>query len=412
LESDYDTQLADLKKAERHYRENNSKADAELIKQRLAFNQLFQGQLRVRKLDYAAAREPLGNALVMFKDLQHSKLPAKETHKLMRYEADTHHELGRAHLGLGMASTRGSVKLFKDAERQFASGLELRHRLQDEVVRQDGDEQFIERDLARSYGFLGDLHLQVGQLDKAIAEYDSSLKFRTELYEINRMEPEIRFQYARGLANFAEVEMVQRRHLLQTIQRVEQATKVQEDLFKDFPTIPEFRSDLAWTLLQLAELELAAAMNPEEGEMLTKEQRIEKARSSAEKAKLKVLSGSGSNAADPLTIRLKAYANLLIAESLLESDPKGAVTRAEEAKTQMKGLEDLQHEEYFKLAVIDAILGQKSDAMFNLKLAVETGSKQVERFQIHSKLGLKKVLESPPDRETFDGLIKQMGGNP
>ncbi len=412
LESEYDTQLADLKKAENQYRNPATKpSDPAIIKRRLAFNQLFQGRLHVRKLDFSAAREPLGNSLSLFRELQHSSLSSKEIHKLLRYEADAHHELGRAHLGL--ANSNGSIKFFKDAERQFTSGLELRHRLQNEVVRIDGDEHlYIESDLARSYGFLGDLHLQVGQLDKAIAEYDSSLKFRAELYEINRMEPEIRFQFARGLANFGEVEMVQRRNLMLTIERVERATRVQEDLFKDFPTIPEFRSDLAWTLLQLAELELAAAVNPESGDTLTKEQRFDKARGYAEKAKLKVLSGNGSNAVDPLTIRLRSYANLLLAETLLDVDVGGANSRAEEARLQMKGLGNLPHDEYFKLGVIDAILGQKSDAMFNLKLAVEKGNRQVERFRIHSHLGLKKILELPANLEAFNGLIKEMQGNP
>ena len=79
---------------------------------------------------------------------------------------------------------------------------------------------------------------------------------------------------------------------------------------------------------------------------------------------------------------------------------------------QVKSLGDLQHDEYFKLAVIEAILGQKSDAMFNLKLAVEKGNRQVERFRIHSNLGLKKILDVPANHETFNGLIKEMQGNP
>src|SRR5262249_14112806 len=128
-----------------------------------------------------------------------------------------------------------------------------------------------ERDLARSWGYLGDLYCAQGNITKANQAYEESKKIRAQLYRNQPDDPEHGFQYARVLANFCELEGSYRVDLQNGITELPAADAIRQDLPDALPDVANFRIDLASTKATLAELYLFAAQDDSSraGELLT-----------------------------------------------------------------------------------------------------------------------------------------------
>lgn len=138
----------------------------------------------------------------------------------------------------------------------------------------------IRRTLARAYGYRGDAHRFLGDVEEAAADYEESLKIRREMADGSvpgsDNSIETRFQLARGYCNFGVLirdfsDMVSpttefddrpRRegetnedYVLRVF--IPEALRIQENLLKNGDK--RFTDDLVWTLNVAAELYLSAA---------------------------------------------------------------------------------------------------------------------------------------------------------
>lgn len=356
---------------------------------RLARNRLAQARLFLRKQNYKQAATLLKEAVTQFDGLQKSSPAADQLRTLIRYEADAHHELGRCFMGMVN---------YDEAERRFNAGRDLRVDLSKNVDLGHAEREAVNRDLARSYGFLGDLYLSRGQSDMAIHAYNASLDLRKDLYETHRRDAETCFQYARGLANFGDAELVRERDMKDTIAKLQGATDLQKNLVSDYPHDSEFKSDYARTLLMLAELDMADHIADAAGN------RFENAQKLIRESKTLMLTD-----ANPANQSLIARANMLLAETLLDSDSNADEARsfAAEAESQLD-IRSSKPDELFMLAVIHAIRGQKNKAKEDLDLSVVQGNKYIRRLQIHRQLGLTAIDKTDAEVQEFDRLLQRM----
>lgn len=410
LETDINLQLVDLRKAEQQYSECLTLHDDQPgIGTRLACNQLAQARLQIGRREFNEATALLKSAISQFRNGQKQSVESKDTLNLKRYEADARHEMGRAYHGVARSSGRKSD--VQTAEDQYNASLMLRKELKLDVPgASEAERDNVDRGLARSYAVLGNLHLESGDVVEALRNYGESIRLRENLYKMHPRDAEACLQYARGLANFAKVELVRDEDLKNAIAKLETATAVQHSLVNDFPNMLEFTSDLAVALLQLAELRLAAAFHSEMSTNVTKEERFKGASEAAEKVVVLLTKNESAAFSDPTTVVALGSAKLLLAEMSIETNPNTANRFATQALEHFMGLrkETLGHGEYFKLALARAILNRPEEAMLDLDIAVEKGCNTVQQFLIHRNLGFRKTLESESCRAKFDGLIKVM----
>ncbi|MBS0202282.1 MAG: serine/threonine protein kinase [Planctomycetes bacterium] len=395
LNPDLELQLQDWQKAEQLYESVAHPSAGNDSPLRLARNRLAQARLMLRQQYFEHAATLLKAAVTQFESLQQANPPADELRALVRYEADAHHEMGRCYMAMAN---------YDEAERRFNAGRDLRIKLSQNLNASRAEREQINRDLARSYGFLGDLYLRRGQSEMAVDAYNDSLVLRKDLFEKHRRDAETCFQYARGLANFGEVELVQERNLTDAIAKLQEAANLQKGLVSDYPNDSEFKSDRAATLLSLAELEIALSVTS----AAPAETRFENAQKQIRDAKTLMLADQAANPNNPSNSQLIARADLLLAETLLDVNPDDARRFAAEADAQLKGLKSQEYDELFILAVIHAMLGQEVKAKEELDLSVERGNKSVRRLQIHRKLGLRTIDNTDAEIREFDERIQRM----
>jgi serine/threonine-protein kinase len=134
-----------------------------------------------------------------------------------------------------------------DALAAYERGRQLRRELLDEKPTSD----IYRRDLARSYGYAGDVELDLGQLPEADRSYWESHRLREPL---NR-DAEDRMQLARSWSNFGLFQ-VRGRAYSTAIEFFEKSRKIQRELVDQAPAFTEYRSDLAGTLCRIGELKI------------------------------------------------------------------------------------------------------------------------------------------------------------
>ena len=116
----------------------------------------------------------------------------------------------------------------------------------------------IQRQLARAYGYLGDVYFRQDDPPRADQAYTRSHELRQQLTDPTRtktIEAEDRFQLARSYGNFARMQTYFRLHQT-AIHFHEQALRLQEKLVEDQPRVPAYVLDLVETLHRIAELRL------------------------------------------------------------------------------------------------------------------------------------------------------------
>jgi len=122
----------------------------------------------------------------------------------------------------------------------------------------------VQRQLARAYGYLGDVYFRQDDPPQADQAYTRSHELRRQLTDPARsktIEAEDRFQLARSYGNFARMQTYFRLHQT-AIHFHEQALRLQEKLVEDQPRVPAYVLDLVETLHRIAELRLLENENP------------------------------------------------------------------------------------------------------------------------------------------------------
>jgi tetratricopeptide (TPR) repeat protein len=158
--------------------------------------------------------------------------------------AEVHHNLGVFYLGIGQVD---------QALRSFETG----RGIGEQLLRDRPDDPRILTDLARSHGFIGDLLLAAGRLDAAEDAYDRSHEIRLKLARSSPQNPVLQFELARSFTNLARLGR-QNGRLDDALDSYRESIAILESLDADRADLREFRGDLAWTCNQLGTLLLEA----------------------------------------------------------------------------------------------------------------------------------------------------------
>ncbi|HVC97790.1 MAG TPA: protein kinase [Pirellulales bacterium] len=374
----------------------------------LAKIQLSQARARLQRGDYLAAREPLDGAKRALDELSGSR---QGDTTLLRYLAEADHSLGEFYLQLHAHGNDHQVLL--QADEFFQESKDLRAQLVERTRK--AEKLSHQRDLARSVGYLGDLYLRQGRVELARHDYEESLALRRDIFQRDP-NPEQRFQYARGLANFGELERDYGGDFDGALTKLRTALAVQEKLADEFDEVERFQTDLGATLNLMAELHLFAAID----EADKADQHYEATRGFAERAaKLygRFCDGAG---AQPKQASRQSVLGLVTSKVMLalaerSVNPTESVNRAVEAETLVGRLlgaeETLNLHELLALAMARSLEGDplKLPAAWSaLDEAIERGQHAVDRIERHRALGFKTLADSPDWAGKFVALVKQL----
>ncbi|MDX1968665.1 MAG: serine/threonine-protein kinase [Planctomycetaceae bacterium] len=367
---------------------------AEARAARLAHLNLSRGRLLTARKDFEEAGHVLAEAAAAIEKLC---AQAPNDNGLLRELAEVNHCLGEVDL---YWQKPGSVRYqrLRDSQRYFERSRDLRTML---IARSQGAElDHYNRDLARSYGYLGDLLLDQGEITQAEDNYVQSKNLRERLYKSNPKDPEHRFQYARGLGNFGTLELDFKGDLAHAIDVVQQALEIQSKLVADFEEVPTFRSDLGYYQNVLAELYLLESANHPEYVALCRQtvKAAEKTYSDLYKS-----SGQSSNPQG-----LQGLARSLVTRAALQQLESSAgapqpanesaevlAKRAESYLLQSTGEPLLRSADLVTLAFARSLQGEPEAALETLQNAVNSGENGYYRFERHRTVALKAVADHP-----------------
>lgn len=386
-----------------------------LVGWRLARNALLRGRVLVDRHDDRA--EPLlHEAIETITALPGDAdgRPITPTDRKLRL-ADAHHELGRWYLwrrdnqaaGGGPAT---SVDLFDLARTHFTAALDLREELYDRGTADgsEGGRRTVTGDLARSHGFIGDLDVRQGRLADARGHYERSLRYRRELYESRPSHIDYAFQYARGLANFAELERIRRSDLEQTIARLDEARLIQTKLVGDYRHFTPFHDlvakDLARSRLALADLRVMMAAGLPENEAAAL---LDLAAADAAAAR-KVIEALPDGVTD--VDRILRSCRVAEAEALARSNPARAGELARDALAELKPLRLARKlnnpADEWNLALASAVVGDVDESAEALERWVRRGG--TSTAQVESRFADEGVLVPIRDRADVQAALKTL----
>ncbi len=222
------------------------------VRLRLGLSLTEQGNLLfdLGRLDKAEAI--YRNALVQLEDARNivaaePDLPARKPvgDGVSKSIAEVNHRLGT------LLQSRGKRK---ESLEEFKRALAIRTAL---IAGNKNDKEF-ERDLARSYGYQGDVELELGLNTEAETSYWKSHEIRKRLYKREPVTPdevEAAFQYARSLQNFGNYH-VRTRNFATARHFFTQTEAIQKDVLQKESDNLDYISDLAATQIRLAEMGL------------------------------------------------------------------------------------------------------------------------------------------------------------
>ncbi len=127
--------------------------------------------------------------------------------------------------------------------------------LREQLVRERPNDRAIIRDLARSYGYIGDVELDLGRFTDAEASYRKSHELRQRLAEDRVADIESRFQFARSFGNFANLH-IQNREYDKAETAYRQSLLIQDEVAKQDRSVADYQFDRIYSLTRLAELKL------------------------------------------------------------------------------------------------------------------------------------------------------------
>jgi tetratricopeptide (TPR) repeat protein len=289
------------------------------FRQYLARTLLLRGQVLAATGQKADARKDYEAARGLLEKLR------EEDPNQVAYQRD----LAETFHWLAVVCARDETKEGRQQAKQFYErALVLRQPLAEgKGTRQDRTE------LARTYGYLGDLLMAMNELGDADTAYWQSHRLRKELAEEDRDNGEARFELARSWNNFANYQM--RVRALDTAEHfLEESLKIREDLVTTNPSVSDYRRDLAGAYNRLAELKLIRAGTTRD------KKRCEEAHQAAEKAE-SIYRGLEKTRSINTSQGL-AESLLLLARGCLDGSPGEARKFLSEAKPFLQEVEKQQ----------------------------------------------------------------------
>ena len=295
-----------------------------------------------------------------------------------RLQAETHHLLGEAFLQ--------DQNRYAESRAHFLKSIEIRERLKEEY----NDDSAL-RDLARGYGYLGDVEVRLYQLEQAQTSYQQSLEYRRRLYQESDNH-EHAFQYGRGLTNFGRLALGYGTTCPDLNQKLREALDIQSRLAQMGDQ--RFIRDYVSTLLLTAELKLLGAIDVEDGSpepvLPAAEQLLEQAQQS-----LPRLDQASTTSSDGLCQVL-----LALMEKLRQNSTHSQ-THARQAIKLLTdgdkyGYDNLDRNSVVVYALGKAILGEPDAAQGALRRAVQLGNNEYSRFERHLCCGGLTSLANDP----------------
>jgi tetratricopeptide (TPR) repeat protein len=359
----------------------------------MQYNEQARALLTAAAESYQRLREQLPSDTARLRE-QHTAL--------LRDLAEAHHCLGEAWYSRDDEETRAEA--LKKAEEHFNLGKQIRMDLIKETA--GAARHDLERDVARSLGYLGDLYLAQGKVPEATEAYEGSLDRRKRLYD-NSHDPEHRFQYARGLANFGTLDVGYRGEFSMALDRLKEAIELQRALTREFPDVGKFSRDLAATLTTQAELLLLAA-----GKETDPAQAVEYRRQGLEAAAAAaaIYRPGGQRSVDREHISGLAL-NLVTTAALQSNDPAKSQQLAAQAESLLLTLasEDGQlRSDLVTLALARSLQGRGDSAIIALKEAVRRGENTAERVERHSACGFRALATHSRLGPQFQDLCEKV----
>jgi tetratricopeptide (TPR) repeat protein/tRNA A-37 threonylcarbamoyl transferase component Bud32 len=179
--------------------------------------------------DLQLARERFHEALRLIGPLSSiTDSSGKLTYK--RLEAEVLHSLASLH----QKEDRPEA-----ARKRFLESVALRR----EVVKRKADARN-RRDLARGYGYLGDVFVTLRRWEEAGKAYQESLDLRQKLAEEQPQNVEAKFQLTRGIANLAVLAKAENRRDT-AIERFREVQRLQKEIRVFDPETKDYKDDLA-----------------------------------------------------------------------------------------------------------------------------------------------------------------------
>ena len=248
-----ETALDKLERASRIYDTMVSDGDSPErmaeVKHRLGLNLTEQGSLlydlgRLTESEstYRRALQELTSARQALNALSATSDKKTEADEVLKYIAEVGH-------GLGVLLRSESKR--KESLEEFKLALAIRA----DLVARNGDNVQFQRDLARNYGFQGDVELALGLVKEAEFSYWKSHDIRHKLYKptSNALDDvEAAFQYARSLANFGNYH-IRMRNFATARHFFDQTETIQKDVLRKEPDNNDYGSDLAGTQIRIVE---------------------------------------------------------------------------------------------------------------------------------------------------------------
>lgn len=199
-----------------------------------------------------------------------------------------------------------------------------------ELLQRHPQDRAIRRDLAISFGYLGDAQLELGHEAEAKLAYDESERHRLDLVQSNRRDPEARFQLARSYENTASY--YHRRRNVQGDKAADfqqardyliKSRDVRQELVREKPDNSRYRQDFGWACQEIGDVSLElgdfaeAEKSLRQGELVFQElldddpqdtsSRDGRARSRlGASAALLAMAQAGNNAAESNTLRMES----------------------------------------------------------------------------------------------------------
>ena len=402
---------SDTAKSLRHYQQAEENYQAQLrgttdqkeitiLERRLAHLKLNQGLLYIQRDQYDEAANVLADSLETLEKLRKKQTDDAD---LGRDLAEVYHSLGEVHLYRNVE--RGALlQALRESQDFFEKSAILRTDLQKNAIGED--RRGHQRDLARSHGYLGDLYLVRGSIADAESSYQDSDELREKLYRENPTDPEYRFQFARSLGNFGNLERCYKGNLDLAIDKLIRSEALQTDLEQDFPEVKTFHIDLARTKNMLAEIYLWQAVDhPDKAKAIEYAALSRKAAEEAGK-----IDSQRYDAGDYQSCHGLAWSHVTLAA--LEQLAEGPETVAL-AKTAAKYLNELRdgkralgRGELVLMAMAASLQGDVKGAYTALNDAVDRGENSAVRIEKHGKAGLRKLAEDGIFGKKYHELCK------
>jgi serine/threonine protein kinase len=304
----------------------------------------------------------------------------------LQRRANAYHHLGDLYYGMNRK---------QDAISALQQGREIREQMVSRSQDRPNHREYW-GDLAKSHGYLGDVELDLGHMDRALDSYEQSKEIRGRLFNEKPDDLEMMFQYARSIGNFGNLfgNYGEPDKLDTAIKDYEQALALQEDLVRHNSANNDYVNDLAWTLSILSQLLI------DQGE-------LEKAGSYARRAVERAEEVVSRNPKDVTCLSTLVQSHIARAKWLLRTQPPQPAEAAQDLEAAQKTLADLrirrQHpDDLFDKALVHSLQGDNDEALISLADAVRHGYSKVAR--VRRDVGLEAIRSSPDFKKLVDQL--------